>query len=144
MTARNVRRRRKRERGQDAVARTLRTQVQALLTSRPDLSRANFGAAIHRNGPWYSEFFSGKRKPDSLRLVLEIAAFFGVSVSFLVGEPQPGREDAQTVSLLGIWGALEEAHREDVLHFARRLRLRQTQRRPPRAPTRRDRPPATT
>lgn len=104
----------------DVTARTLLKQVEQLLNARPDVTRADFGRAIVRGHSWISEFFGGKRTTNDLRLVIQIARFFGVQVSYLLGEKHR-KEDAQTVSLLGAWEELEEAHREIVLRLALQL-----------------------
>lgn len=97
-------------------------KIEELMAARPDVSKAEFGRAIHRGAPWYSEFFSGKRTTDSLRLVIAMAKFFGVQVGFLVNEKTARRDDAQTVSLLGIWADLDREQRDALLHIALRLR----------------------
>lgn len=106
----------------DAVGNALLRKIEQLLEARPDLSRRDFGAAIGRPTPsWVSEFFSGKRTTDSLRLVIRMAKFFGVPVGFLLGEG-PRDQDARTVSLMGAWRELDSEHRDTVLQLALRLR----------------------
>lgn len=102
----------------DAIGDTLLQRIQSLLKTRPDLSKAEFFRLIGRPTPsWASEFWSGKRTTNNLRLVIRIARFFKVPVAYLLDEPGPPT-DPTTVSLLGVLGALEDADREALLQVA--------------------------
>jgi hypothetical protein len=105
--------------GGDEVGERLRQRVSELLAQRRDLDPALFFKAIGRNTPsWRSEFLSGKRTTDSLRLVLTMARFFRVPVAYLVGEPAD-MPDAATLTLLGAWRALSrQTDRDAVLQLA--------------------------
>lgn len=107
----------------DAVGKGLLQRVNDLLAARPDLGRQDFGRAIKRGKPWLSEFFSGKRTTNDLRLVYKMAKFFGVSPGYLLtGENGRGADDAQTVTLLGAWSELERDDRDAVLQLALHFR----------------------
>lgn len=112
----------------DAIGKGLLQRVNELLATRPDLGRDDLGRAIRRGKPWISEFFSGKRTTNDLRLVFKMARFFGVPIDFLLrDDARVVREDAQTVTLLGAWNDLDTDHRETVLQLALRLRQRPQQ-----------------
>lgn len=109
----------------DAVGKALLQRVNDLLGARPDLGRDDFGRAIRRGKPWISEFFSGKRTTNDLRLVHKMAKFFGVPAAYLFSaDPGQPHDDAQTVTMLGAWRDLDAEHRETVLQLVLRLRPR--------------------
>lgn len=109
----------------DAVGKALLQRVNDLLAARPDLERSDLGRAIRRGKPWISEFFSGKRTTNDVRLVHKIAKFFGVPASYLFSaESDQPHDDAQTVTMLGAWRDLDAEHRETVLQLVLRLRPR--------------------
>lgn len=92
----------------DAVGKTLLQRINELLKARPDVDRQAFGRAIGRRTPsWLSEFFSGKRTTNDLRLVLTMARFFRVPVGYLLSDVDDSH-DAETLTLLGAW---KELHR---------------------------------
>lgn len=105
--------------GGDEVGERLLRRVQELLAQRSDLDPALFFKAIGRNTPsWRSEFLSGKRTTDSLRLVLAMARFFRVPVAYLVDETTD-TADAATLTLLGAWKSLTSSRdRDAVLQLA--------------------------
>lgn len=108
----------------DAVGKALLQRVNDLLAARPDLERQDFGRAIRRGRPWLSEFFSGKRTTNDLRLVYKMAKFFGVPAGYLFNADSAPHDDAQTVTLLGAWRDLDGEHRDTVLQLVLRLRPR--------------------
>lgn len=105
--------------GGDEIGERLLERVTGLLAQRSDLDPALFFKAIGRNTPsWRSEFLSGKRTTDSLRLVLAMARFFRVPVAYLVGDPTD-TPDAATLTLLGAWRDLtRQTDRVAVLQLA--------------------------
>jgi transcriptional regulator with XRE-family HTH domain len=106
-------------RGRDQVGATLLQQIESLLEQRPEEDEQRLFHAIGRNTPsWRSEFLSGKRTTNDLRLVIAIARFFRVTVSYLLNE-QPDSTDAATVTLLAAWRSLpSKRDRDAVLHLA--------------------------
>lgn len=94
----------------DATGTVLVQRIRELLAAR-QVSRPDFGRAVKRGHSWISEFFSGNRTTNNLRLVIKIARFFGVSVGYLLGEAEAER-DAETVTLLAAWRALQHSPRE--------------------------------
>lgn len=110
----------------DSVAQTLRKRVLELMEARPDVTRAKLRAATQRGHSWVSEFLSGARTTNDLRLVIRIARFFGVTVGYLLNEEGWRHEDAQSVTMMGVWEELDKERREDLLHIALRLRPKRT------------------
>jgi transcriptional regulator with XRE-family HTH domain len=109
----------------DAVGKGLLQRVNDLLAARPDLGREDLGRAIRRGKPWISEFFSGKRTTNDVRLVHKMAKFFGVPPGYLVnGDSDRKEDDAKTVTMLGAWAELDADLRDTVLQLALRLRPR--------------------
>lgn len=106
----------------DALAETLLERVRALLKARPDLDRVQFARRIGRPTPsWISEFLSGKRTTNDLRLVITIAHVFGVSVAYLLNEESRDLEP-DAAMLLGNYRGLDEKARQSVLQLAVMLR----------------------
>lgn len=105
--------------GVDDVGQRLLGRVLELLAQRPDLDPAVFFKAIGRATPsWRSEFLNGHRTTNNLRLVLAMAKFFRVPVSYLL-DVRSESEDAATVTLLGAWRSLSrQTDREAVLQLA--------------------------
>lgn len=109
----------------DQTANTLLERIRGLLAARPELDRQDFGRAIKRETPsWLSEFFSGKRTTNDLRLVIRMARFFGVTVGHLLNET--GRsEDADTTTLMAAWDHItDKRDRQALLNLALMLRGR--------------------
>lgn len=105
--------------GLDALGATLLQRVRELMAARPDLDRLTFGRAIGRPTPsWLSEFFSGNRTTNDLRLVVKIARVFGVPVGYLLNERADEEPDAPTLTLLGAWRTMERRDREILLQMA--------------------------
>lgn len=102
----------------DHLALVLRDRVAGLLAQRPDLDPAVFFKAIGRNSSWRSEFMSGKRTTNNLRLVIAMARFFRVPVAYLLDD-SVNDHDAATLTLLGAWKSLStQTQRDAVLHLA--------------------------
>lgn len=110
----------------DAVGQTLLQRITELLAHRPDVSRADFLRAVGRPTPsWGSEFFSGQRTTNDLRLVCKMAKFFGVTAGYLLKETEP-EADAGLVTLRATWRDLGPKDRAAVLQMANYLRERRT------------------
>lgn len=108
----------------DAIGERLLQRVNALLKTRPDISKADFFRAIGRPTPsWRSEFFAGTRTTNNLRLVMNIARFFGVSVGYVLGEAERAL-DPGAATLLATWNEADERDRELLLKVAGTLRSR--------------------
>lgn len=107
----------------DAVGRMLLQRVSGLLEARSDIDRDEFGRRIHRGRPWISEYFSGQRTTNNLRLVAKMAKVFGVTVGYLLGESKAD-ENPQRVTLLSVWDELPPPDQGIVLQTAVMLRQR--------------------
>lgn len=102
----------------DAVGQTLLQRIRELLSSRADVTRAEFLAAIGRPTPsWGSEFFSAQRTTNNLRLVIKIARYFGVPIGYLLNENEPAK-DAGAITLLDAWEHMDEKGRKILLNMA--------------------------
>lgn len=103
----------------DDVGAAILSRVKELLAQRPDLDEAVFFKSVKRGTPsWRSEFLSGKRTTNDLRLVVSMARFFRVPVGYLLKE---GTEplDAATLTLLGAWKDLKtQRDRDAVMQLA--------------------------
>ncbi len=104
------------------VADTLRARVIALLEARPELSNADFGRMIRRGQSWLSEFRSGRRTTNDLRLVMAMARCFRVPVGYLIGETPAAAQDAGLTTLVATYAELSPRDRELLLAMASNLR----------------------
>ncbi len=102
---------------------TVRERVTSLLQARPDVSYKEFGEAIGRGYAWVYAFVAGTRNANDLLLLVKIARFFGVSVGYLIGESERGR-DAGSLALLAAYEELLPPDRAAVLQLALALRRR--------------------
>lgn len=105
----------------DAVGKALLQRVSELLAARHDLTRAEFGKRIDRGHSWMSEFLSGARTTDDLRLLIKMSRVFGVSVGYLLGETDR-TIDAGAATLLSTWDSASPAARRLLLDLAASLR----------------------
>jgi hypothetical protein len=96
-------------------------RVMALMETRTELTASAFGKRIARGQSWVSEFKSGRRTTNDLRLVIAMARIFGVSVGYLIGET-PTEPDAGAVTLLATYEAASPRDREVLLGTAATLR----------------------
>lgn len=111
----------------DALGKRLLARVTALLRTRPDINRVEFFHAVGRPTPsWRSEFLAGTRTTNDLRLVLKMARFFGVSVAYLLEEPDAKALDPGAATLLATWNELGERDRELLLGVVATFRARTT------------------
>lgn len=110
----------------DSLGQTLLQRIKDLLGTRTDISKEQFFRAIGRPTPsWRSEFWSGKRTINNLRLVVRIAKFFNVPVGYLLNE-QGAEQDPRTVSMMGLWADLRDPlDRDAVVGLAIQLKRRQ-------------------
>jgi hypothetical protein len=100
----------------DKLAKTLLRKVEELLAAHPDADWPRFADAIQRGDSWISEFRSGKRTTNDLRLVVKMARFFTVPVGYLLNEHEA--RDATTMLLLGAWERLTPNEQEAVLRLS--------------------------
>lgn len=109
----------------DAIGQTILQRIKELLAHRPDISRADFLRAVGRPTPsWGSEFFSGQRTTNDLRLLVKMARYFGVTVGHLLNETERGR-DAGASTLLAAWESMtDERDRQAILNLALMLKGR--------------------
>jgi len=100
---------------EDPVGAILLDRIRALLAQRPDVDEAQFFERVGRPTPsWRSEFLSGKRSTNDLRLVIAMARFFKVPIGYLLDEG-PSQPDAATVTLLGAWKSLKNQRDRDLV-----------------------------
>lgn len=109
----------------DTVGQRLLARILDLLAHRSDVTQRDFLRAMGRPTPsWRSEFFSGQRTTNDLRLVMKMARYFGVTTSYLLAEDDRA-PDAETMTLLSAWDAItDERDRKAVLSLALQLKPR--------------------
>jgi len=100
-----------------SVEAIVRERVNALFTSRTDLSQKELAAALKVSPSWVSAFLAGRRNANDLPLLTKIARFFGVSVGYLLGETERGLR-ADAMILLAKYEELEPPDRDAVLQLA--------------------------
>jgi hypothetical protein len=99
----------------DEVGRILLDKIVGLIAQRPDFDADHFFASLGLETPsWRSEFFSGKRTTNKLRVVIAMARYFKVPVGYLLDE-LPESPDAATITLLGAWKSLQDKRHRDVV-----------------------------
>lgn len=106
------------------VATAIRQRVTDLL-KETGLSQAALAKAISQHPSVISEFLAGKRDINTIRTLLRIARFFGVSVSYLIQETkEESALDAQTAKLLATWRQLRTPDRELLTKMAEAIQER--------------------
>ena len=104
----------------DAVSETIRSRMVLLMGTHGVTSR-DVGQAIGRGDSWMSEFLNAKRGTDDLRLVIALARYFHVPITYLLGIEQGRRADPGLLAVEAMWPELKPSEREIVLQLARQL-----------------------